>query len=619
VYVSQITPGLAFSLERNTIQGNRKLSEGAGVYLGSLLACTVRDNAILDNVSSGNGAGIRFNYCTIEHNLIVGNQAALNGGGLYMAASSTDTLVRYNVIANNSAQRAGGGIWHAAYNNLKRYLINNSVLWNTSDTDGAGMNLLGTITVQDNTILYNTSNENNTGGVYVTNFPLFNRNNLYGNLPYGVSNGNDERTPDVNAENNYWGTADAALIPAQIWDEVDDRNLGTVDFNPYLASYNLDAPLAPVNGLAGSVGVTSVALTWSPNPEADVAGYKIYYDTDGPGYPYNGTGAAAGDSPIDVGKVTSYLLTGLPAGTYQVHVTAYDTLADGTRDQTEGYESWFDAGKAFTVGTPLVADFSASPTSGEAPLNVVFTNLSTGVFSACLWDFGDGATSTSCGNPAHTYAAAGVYTVSLKVTGLDSSNTKTRTAYITAVNPPPPVADFSGTPTSGDAALSVAFTNLSTGVFTACTWDFGDGATSTSCEDASHTYTTVGSFSVSLTVTGLGGSDTRTRSNYITTSLPPAPEAHFTASPVAGPAPLKVTFTNTSTGYFTECAWEFGDGGLSTVCNPIYTYQVEGMYAVKLTVTGLGGSSTLLITDYITVTEWVDPYPYKVAVPLVMR
>ena len=65
VYVSQIAPGLAFNLERSTIQGNRKLSEGAGVYLGSLLACTVRDNAILDNVSSGNCAGIRFNYCTI--------------------------------------------------------------------------------------------------------------------------------------------------------------------------------------------------------------------------------------------------------------------------------------------------------------------------------------------------------------------------------------------------------------------------------------------------------------------------------------------------------------------------------------------------------------------------
>ena len=79
-------------------------------------------------------------------------------------------------------------------------------------------------------------------------------------------------------------------------------------------------------------------------------------------------------------------------------------------------------------------------------------------------------------------------------------------------------------------------------------------------------------------------------------------------APLANNATTPITYT-----------WEFGDGGTSTACSPIYTYQVEGVYAIKLTVTGLGGTSTLLITDYITVTEWVDKYPFKVAVPLVMR
>lgn len=80
-----------------------------------------------------------------------------------------------------------------------------------------------------------------------------------------------------------------------------------------------------------------------------------------------------------------------------------------------------------------------------------------------------------------------------------------------------PVADFTGTPTSGTASLSVAFTDTSTNTPTSWLWDFGDGATSTS-QNPTHSYTTSGTFTVSLTATNTTGSNTKTRTAYIIVS-----------------------------------------------------------------------------------------------------
>ncbi|MHC4310681.1 MAG: PKD domain-containing protein, partial [Planctomycetota bacterium] len=80
--------------------------------------------------------------------------------------------------------------------------------------------------------------------------------------------------------------------------------------------------------------------------------------------------------------------------------------------------------------------------------------------------------------------------------------------------PPRPVAHFSATPASGRPPLIVNFTDQSTGQITSWSWDFGDGSTSTE-QNPSHTYTDGGSYTVSLTVTGPGGSDTETRADYI--------------------------------------------------------------------------------------------------------
>ncbi|MEO0248551.1 MAG: M14 family zinc carboxypeptidase, partial [candidate division WOR-3 bacterium] len=82
--------------------------------------------------------------------------------------------------------------------------------------------------------------------------------------------------------------------------------------------------------------------------------------------------------------------------------------------------------------------------------------------------------------------------------------------------PPPgaPVASFTASLTSGFAPLEVHFTDQSTGVITSWSWNFGDGSTSTE-RDPVHTYTQGGTYTVSLTVSGPGGSDTESQAGLI--------------------------------------------------------------------------------------------------------
>lgn len=83
-----------------------------------------------------------------------------------------------------------------------------------------------------------------------------------------------------------------------------------------------------------------------------------------------------------------------------------------------------------------------------------------------------------------------------------------------------PTANFTGTPTTGSAPLTVAYTDTSTGVITSRQFDPGDGSGIQTSVPAHHTYVSVGSYSPSLTVTGPGGSNTLTRTNYITVTVP---------------------------------------------------------------------------------------------------
>jgi PKD repeat protein len=169
--------------------------------------------------------------------------------------------------------------------------------------------------------------------------------------------------------------------------------------------------------------------------------------------------------------------------------------------------------------------------------------------------------------------------------------------------PQPPVAQFSGNPTSGAAPLTVNFTDLSTGSPTSWSWNFGDSGTSTA-QNPSHQYTTANQFTVSLQACNAQGCDTETKNNYITvTSGGNPPVAQFSGNPTSGPAPLTVNFTDQSTNSPTSWSWNFGDTGTSTAQNPSHQYTTANTYTVSLTATNAYGSDDEVKANYITVTS----------------
>ena len=172
-----------------------------------------------------------------------------------------------------------------------------------------------------------------------------------------------------------------------------------------------------------------------------------------------------------------------------------------------------DPGTGPSNDSPL-ASFTANPLSGGAPLAVTFTSTSTNATSH-EWDFnGDGILDASGVIVSYTYNDAGAYSVSLTATGPGGSNVSTRENYIN-VSPTPPTAVFStDDPTTGKKDLRVEFINGSVR-YTTSLWDFGDGNTS-SDTNPTHTYTTSGTFDVSLSVTGDGGTDTYAVPGFVT-------------------------------------------------------------------------------------------------------
>jgi PKD repeat protein len=111
-----------------------------------------------------------------------------------------------------------------------------------------------------------------------------------------------------------------------------------------------------------------------------------------------------------------------------------------------------------------------------------------------------------------------------------------------------------------------------------------------------------GKYNVSLTVKNAAGKNALTKSRYINiAAVLKAPVAAFSASSASGKVPLKVQFTDKSTGSPTSWKWSFGDKTYSTQKNPAHTYSKAGKYTVTLTVKNAKGSNAKNVPGYIIV------------------
>ena len=495
----------------------------------------------------GGGISAMENSPTILNCIITGNESPY-GGGIYDYGEDGATLTDC-IISNNTASQHGGGIY-----TISAKVTNCTIRDNVASDAGGGISFGFGDSYPSLAIIANCIINNNTAGTVGGGIRCDDLSPTIVNCT--VSNNS---ATSIGGGIYCSGTDGPAVVNSILWGNT--------------------AGGSPNEISAGTIDIT-------------------YSDIEGG---WTGTGNMDSDPLfVDPGYGDFHLQSGSPC----MNVGNNSAVPPGLVTDFEGDERIFDSGTVEMgadeyAPTVLRANFSADLTEGAPPLTVQFTDHSTGSPTVWSWDFDDDGTEDSAEqNPSYIYTNGGTFAVSLTITN-GGQDKITKTNYITVTTPPS--AAFSADVVTGTAPLTVQFSDQSTGDIDSWSWAFGDGGTSL-LQNPSYTYTSAGDFTVFLTASGPGGSDTETKLAYIHV-LEPAPVAGFTADRTSGTAPLAVQFTDQSTGSITTWSWNFGDGGSSSQQNPSHTYTSAGDFTVSLTVTGPGGPDTETKTDYIHVTE----------------
>jgi parallel beta-helix repeat protein len=257
---------------------------------------------------------------------------------------------------------------------------------------------------------------------------------------------------------------------------------------------------------------------------------------------------------------------------------------------------WFPLGDAPVVSkipdqpAAINAEFSFDVAPYVADNDNTFDELKFSLYS------GSGAFDNS--TYTNTFTTPGNKIVEFIVS--DPGGHRVKSYFIAAVHLPP-VADFFADQPVGTEPHTVQFTDTTVGAVTSYAWDLNDNGSIDSTEqDPQWTYSNTGLHTVTLTITGPGGTDNEVKAGYI--DVGSAPTANFTADNVSGKAPMSVNFTDLSAGDPTTWAWDFDcDGQIdSTVQNPSHNYDEAGEFSVCLTVGRPGSNdSTLTMVNYI--------------------
>jgi len=352
-----------------------------------------------------------------------------------------------------------------------------------------------------------------------------------------------------------------------------------------------------------------IHIEWQYPFIENVAGYRLY-DANNPVCEIADPNAVTMDCTVDA-----------PDGEAIFILTAY--FPDGS-------ESPPSEPFSYIFSSALKAVVTADPLKGEAPLPVTFdASSSTGNIIKYEWMFGDGAAGSGS-SLIHTFAAAGSYDVTLKVTddlGATDQETITVTVTSPAMSNTPPTAVISSSAAVGNVPLQVQFDGSSStdsdGTVISYQWDLGDGGTATGAQ-VTHTYNSAGTFTAKLTVTDDGGLTNSVTTPVLVSEPPPGdanilPVAAISASSNKGLAPFSVLLDAKGSadpdGKITGYSWNFGDGSTGTGLAVKHTYPVTGIYVITLKATDNTGVVSLPASYTITVLEEGAEIPPMEAVP----
>lgn len=295
--------------------------------------------------------------------------------------------------------------------------------------------------------------------------------------------------------------------------------------------------------------------------------------------------------------------------------TVYDIGPDGSYDSTSTATGITNVANRYLYASGLSADVSGATAAYtlESRQGSTTVEAEQGTAQSWAWTFGDGQTSTAAQDTTHTYAAPGFYTTQLQLTNYLDSTGVTVSDEVTILPGVPTVTDPTASPTIGPLSQEItlqASVSAEAQNYFPLTYQWQEYA-SGSWIDVSGATTNPATIQISdgaatlhrfrLAVTNAGGTAFSGEVTY--QSVAPPVFSSFEVSPLSGGIPLTVTFSaaaSDTSGY----RWEYSTDGtiwvqMASGASGSYTFTSEGVYYVRATATGTGGTT---ISSAATVT-----------------
>ena len=281
-------------------------------------------------------------------------------------------------------------------------------------------------------------------------------------------------------------------------------------------------------------------------------------------------------SPTDTTFSPTHTFTS--SGVYTVSLTASNSNACFVTNDTMTLVIVVDSNKIRPGFTYVINDSCGPYTATFANSSVFGSTAGSSSFTVFHWYFGDGTTYTGANPPQHNYHDTGKYTVTLVMIDTTACNSPDSVVQTVALYGYKVSGSFTipdsiclGTPMAPITVIKNA---------AAVTWSFGDGNTSTS-NAPSHTFTAVGTYTVTMVVVNPGSCNGADTFSYIIKVIA-APTANFTFTPITPEANIPTSYTNLSVNAISYL-WDFGDATNSTLLNPVHQFKKTGTYHTCLT------------------------------------
>jgi gliding motility-associated-like protein len=341
-------------------------------------------------------------------------------------------------------------------------------------------------------------------------------------------------------------------------------------------------------------------LTPMPQPPNPPPYVSVTYQA-----PYNSSNQMSASPALTINP-NSGILTGTPTlmGTWVVAVCCKE-YRNGQLINVNMRDFQFNVVTCQPI--PVIGQISANinaQTTNCTGLTIHFTQSSQNATNY-YWNFGDPSTTSDTSNipaPSYTYPTTGNYWVVLIANpGSGCADTDSVQILVTI----PPTVQFP--PPNPQCIIGNSFNFTAQGTYgpgASINWNFGSHAnpsTSNLPDPQNIIFDSSGMFPVTITISENGCTATYTDSVLVY----PVPQALFTATPLSGCVPYTVQFSDSSiVGTPATYLWQFGDGGSSTLANPVHTYTAAGTYDVMLivtTVSGCIGIDTFFVPSMVTV------------------